>query len=211
MNPNTEIINAIQALKTLREEHNKILGPDPAAAASQLVQNPRLVNELTYTMAVIKEVFRLFPPAGANRAGKPGASVTDDTGNTLPTEDAILWILHVEIHRSANYWVRPDEFLPERWLVSPGHELYPQPGAWRPFELGPRNCIGQALVMIEFRVILACLVREFDIAPAYDEWDERHPRKGIKLLRGERAYQIEKGAAHPVNGYPCRIKLAHKA
>jgi hypothetical protein len=62
--------------------------------------------------------------------------------------------------------------------------------------------------MIELRVILACLVREFEVEPAYDEWDAAHPKKGIKLYRGERAYQVEQGAAHPVNGYPCRIKLA---
>jgi cytochrome P450 len=198
-------------LEKLREEHDKVLGRDPSSAASQLAQNPRLVNDLPYTLAVIKEVLRFFPPAGTTRAGKPGVSVTDDAGNSLPTDDAILWILHVEMHRSPSYWVRPDEFLPERWLVPSGHELHPQPGAWRPFELGPRNCIGQALVLIEFRVILACLVREFDIAPAYDELDERLPRKGLKLLRGERAYQIEKGAAHPVDGYPCRVKCAQRS
>jgi cytochrome P450 len=198
-------------LEKLREEHDKVLGRDPSTVASQLAQNPRLVNDLPYTLAVIKEVLRLFPPAGTTRAGKPGVSVTDDAGNSLPTDDAILWILHVEMHHSPSYWVRPDEFLPERWLVPSGHELHPQPGAWRPFELGPRNCIGQALVLIEFRVILACLVQEFDIAPAYDELDERLPRKGLKLLRGERAYQIEKGAAHPVDGYPCRVKCAQRS
>jgi cytochrome P450 len=150
----------------------------------------------------------LFAPAGTTRAGKPAVNITDDAGNQLPTDDAILWILHVEMHRSAKYWSRPDEFLPERWTVPAGHELYPQPSAWRPFELGLRNCVGQALVMIELRVILACLVREFEVEPAYDEWDAAHPKKGIKLYRGERAYQVEQGAAHPVNGYPCRIKLA---
>ncbi|KAF2726543.1 sterigmatocystin biosynthesis P450 monooxygenase StcS [Polyplosphaeria fusca] len=197
-----------KVLKALREEHDRVLGPDPADAASQLTQEPRLVNSLPYTLAVIKEVLRLFAPAGTTRAGKSGVSIADDAGNSLPTDNAILWILHIEMHRSPSYWVRPDEFLPERWLVPPGHELHPQPGAWRPFELGPRNCIGQALVLIEFRVILACLVREFDIAPAYDEWDEKQSRKGVKLLRGERAYQVEKGAAHPVDEYPCRVKLA---
>jgi hypothetical protein len=64
--------------------------------------------------------------------------------------------------------------------------------------------------MIELRVILACLVREFDVVPAYDEMDGQQERKGVKLLRGERAYQVEKGAAHPVDGYPCRIRLAHR-
>lgn len=197
----------IQVLKTLREEHDKVLGPDRTTASLRLSENPRIVNDLTYTLAVIKEVLRMFPPAGTTRAGKRGVSVTDDAGTSLPTDDAILWILHVEMHRSPSYWVRPDEFLPERWLVPIGHDLRPQPGAWRPFELGPRDCIGRSLVLIELKVILACLVREFDIVPAYDELDQRRPKGGIKLLRGERAYQVAKGAAHPVDEYPCRIRI----
>lgn len=33
------------------------------------------------------------------------------------------------MHRSPKYWVRPDEFIPQRWLVEPRHELYPMKGA----------------------------------------------------------------------------------
>jgi cytochrome P450 len=196
------------ALARLRAEHDDVLGSNPEAAASALSQDPRLVNSLHYTLAVIKEVMRMFAPAGTTRAGKSGVDITDDAGNACPTDQAILWILHVEMHRSPKYWVRPDEFLPERWLVPSDHELRPRPGAWRPFELGPRNCIAQALVMVELRVILACLVRTFDVCPAYDEFDAMHPFKSVGLYRGERAYQVEQGAAHPVDGYPCRVKMA---
>ncbi|KAF2870279.1 sterigmatocystin biosynthesis P450 monooxygenase StcS [Massariosphaeria phaeospora] len=197
-----------EVLARLRAEHDEVLGPDPAAGPSRLIEDARLVNSLQYTLAVIKEVMRLFPPAGANRVGKPGVFVTNDEGVPCMTEDAIFQISHIEMQASPKYWVRADEFLPERWLVPAGHELHPRPGAWRPFELGPRNCIAQALVLVELRVILACLVRTFDVAPAYDEYDEKYQVKGIKTYRGERAYNIEKGAAHPVAQYPCRITLA---
>ena len=40
-------------------------------------------------------------------------------------------------------------------------------GAWRPFEHGPRNCVARSLVMTELRVVLACVVRQFDFEPAY--------------------------------------------
>lgn len=194
-------------LSRLRAEHDKVLGPDPTAAAAKLTEDPRIVNSLHYTLAVIKEVMRLFAPAGTTRAGKPNVDITDDSGNLCPTEDAILWILHVEMHRSGKYWTQPDDFLPERWMVSQDHELHPRPGAWRPFELGPRNCIAQALVLVELRVILACLVRSFEVQPAYEEWDAKHLVKGTKLYRGERAYQIEAGAAHPAAGYPCYVTI----
>ncbi|KAG5292726.1 sterigmatocystin biosynthesis P450 monooxygenase StcS [Histoplasma ohiense] len=197
-----------EALAQLRAEHDKVLGPNPAAAATVIRENPRVLNSLQYTLAVIKESMRFFPPAGATRAGKPGINVTDDAGNLCPTDDAILWVLHIEMQTSEKYWVKPDAFLPERWLVPPDHELYPRPGAWRPFELGPRNCVAQALSLIELRIILACLIRTFEIVPAYDEWDASHSMKGSKHYRGERAYLVESGAAHPTAQYPCRVQLA---
>lgn len=194
-----------EILARVRAEHDNVLGSDAPAA---LTNNPHLVNNLPYTLAVIKEVLRLFAPAGTTRRGKTNVNITDDSGTLCPTDDAILWILHVELHRSEKYWVRPDEFIPERWMVSADHELYPRPGAWRPFELGPRNCVASGLVLVELRVILACLVGDFDIRPAYEEWDTLNPGIGNKLYRGERAYQVEKGASHPAGGFPCRVYRA---
>ncbi len=61
--------------------------------------------------------------------------------------------------------------------------------------------------MTELRVVLSLISREFDFKPAYDEWDGIHPRKGIRTYRGERVYQIEEAASHPVDKYPCRVSL----
>ena len=59
--------------------------------------------------------------------------------------------------------------------------------------------------MTELRVVLAMTVRQFDVKPAYEEWDLLHPNKGLRTYRGERVYQIEEGAAHPTDKYPCRV------
>jgi cytochrome P450 len=198
-----------EVLARLRKEHDEVLGSDPTVAASKLSGNPRLVNNLNYTLAVIKEAMRLFPPAGASRDGESGINLTDDAGSSCPTDDTILWILHGEVHQWEKYWVRGAEFLPERWMVPANHELYPSPGTWRPFEIGPRNCIAQAMVLVELRVVLACLARTFDVKPAYDEWDVTRGAKGNRLVHGERAYQIERGASHPAGGYPCRVTLVN--
>lgn len=198
-----------ETLKTIRKELDSVFGAD--VSASFILENqPTLINSLTYTTAVIKETLRLFPPASTSRLGKINESVTDDQGNLCPTDGAIVFMLHVATHRSPKYWIRPEEFLPERWIVGQEHELYPMKGAWRPFEIGPRNCIAQGLAMMTMRVVLACVVREFDFKPAYDEWDSLHPRQGKKTYNGERAYQIESGAAHPVERYPCRVYLSKK-
>ena len=194
------------ALSRIRLEHNRVLGEDPSKAPTLLEENPKLLNDLHYTAAVIKEALRLFPPAATSRQGKPGTSIHDDLGTICPTDDVImLWTIHVELHRSPKYWKRPNDFLPERWLVEPSHELFPVKDAWRAFEHGPRNCVAQGVVETELKIILACLVREFEFRPAYDEWDRRYLGKGVRSYRGERAYQMEEAAAHPVEHYPCRV------
>ncbi|KAL2132796.1 hypothetical protein VTI74DRAFT_3365 [Chaetomium olivicolor] len=196
------------ALARIREEHSQIFGLSLSQAYSLITQNPQLLNQLPYTTAVIKEVLRLFPPAASLREGRPGVELTDDSGHRYPTEGCNVWVLTVGLHHNATYWKDAESFIPDRWLVNPDDPLYPVKGAWRAFEFGPRGCIGQTLAMTELKVALVMTVREFEIVPAYDEWDTLHPREGVKTVNGERAYQAEKGGggAHPADGFPCRVR-----
>jgi cytochrome P450 len=214
------------ALSRTRQEHDSVFGTDPSAAAKLLRECPALLNKCSYTLAVIKETLRLFPPAATMRQGRNGVSLTDRHGNSYPMDYVGATILHGGVHLNPRVWPRADEFLPERWLVEVGHELYPNPGAYRPFEQGPRNCIGQTLVYNEMRIVMVMTMRLFDIKPAYDEWDavkssSEGPLKkflrltglhaqteGIKTVNGERAYQTEKAGAHPADGYPCHVTLS---
>lgn len=164
------------ALAKVRAEHVELLGLDWSAVPAMLKEQPHLTDNLPYTSAVItsaviKEALRLFPPGGCSRAGKPNVNLIDDHGNRCPTELAMVFTIHTELHRAPAYWHRPAEFLPERWLVAGGDILVPMRGAYRALEVGPRNCVAQGFVMTELRVILACVVQQFDFKPAYDEWD----------------------------------------
>ena len=127
------------ALSLLRAEHDEVLGTDTTAAPSLLESSPQTIESLPYTLAVIKEALRLFTPAGCSRRGKPNVNVLDDEDNVCPTDEAMVWMVHVEMHRSPKYWKRTDEFLPERWTVEPGHELYPMKGAVSDFAFCTRN------------------------------------------------------------------------
>lgn len=49
------------------------------------------------------------------------------------------------------------------------------------------------------------MIREFEIQGAYEEWDRISERKDERTVDGERAYQIEKGGAHPADMFPCRV------
>ncbi|KAK0377048.1 AflN/verA/monooxygenase [Colletotrichum limetticola] len=190
-------------------EHNEVFGTDPSQVQDKIHKDPQLLNMIPYTVAFIKEVLRIFAPAGAMRQGRSNVQIIDADGRVLPTEGCNVWTLVQAIHHNPKYWKDPDACIPERWLVGPEDPLYPHKGAWRPFEWGPRNCIGQTLAMLELRIALVMTVREFVIKPAYEDWDKLHPKSGIRSVKGNRAYQAVKGGggAHPADGFPVRIGL----
>lgn len=197
-----------QARSRLVEEHNKVLGSSIEQAASRISETPHLLNQLPYTLAVIKETLRLYPPASSTRNGEPGFTVSTPDGRQCPTEGFLVWSNSVAIHRNPDCWPQPNDFLPQRWLVDKDDPLFPATkGAWRAFEHGPRNCIGQELAVLEVRLILALTVREFTVESAYDEWDRKEGTKGPKTVNGDRAYQILLGAAHPNDGFPCKVSV----
>lgn len=197
-----------ETLVRLRAEHDEVFGQALSQTASKITQEPHLLNQLPYTTAVIKETLRLFPPATSVRQGAEGVDLIDKEGNQYPTANCMVFVLHPAIQRDPANFVRAREFVPDRWLVGSEDPLYPNvKGAWRAFEYGPRNCIAQLQVMVVLKAILALTVREFDIIPSYDEWDAKHPRKGIKTVDGIRAYQIDEGAAHPADHFPCRVQV----
>ena len=191
-------------VKKLRAEHESVLGSN-IDTASTITSQPKLLNHVPYTTAVIKETLRLFPPLSSTRAGEAGFSASDDDGRQYPTENCLIWSVHHAIQRDPKYWPDPDLFLPERWLVQAEDPLYPVKGAWRPFEHGPRGCIGQELAMMTMKLMLILTVRKYDVKSAYEEWDRSRGVQGNRTVRGERAYQAWNGT--PTEGIPCRVEM----
>jgi cytochrome P450 len=198
-------------LAKVRAEHDKVFGSDFSLdnITRTITNDPTLLNQLSYTLAVIKEVLRIFPPAGSMRNGRPDLFLADEHGHQYPTEFCNIWTLTLAMQHNPKVFVQPEDFIPDRWLVGPEDPLHPKKGSWRAFEWGPRACIGQTLALLELKIALVMTVRMFDITLAYEEWDKLHPRKGIKTVDGNRAYQAEMGGggAHPVDGFPVKITL----
>ncbi|KAI1807525.1 cytochrome P450 [Daldinia bambusicola] len=196
-----------EVLAKLRAEHDEVFGRNIAACPDIITENPSILNSLPYTLAVIKETLRLFPPASGIRMGCKDLVLKGRDGTEYPTEGYAVQISHFSIHRNPQCWPRPLEFLPERFLVGPDHELYPEKGAWRTFEYGTRNCTGQAFVLKEVKAFLAIMCREFDFQQCYDE-----VYTGEKLdltnVYNEKAYLIERGSAHVRGEFPCRVSIS---
>ena len=118
----------------------------------------------------------------------------------------MVWPVSHAIQRSPDLWHEPEKFIPERWLVKEGDPLFPTKGAWRPFEFGPRHCIGVELAMIETKIIMALMLRKFDIRTAYEEVDAASGKDELRTTPdGERAYQVRIATAKPVDGMPARV------
>lgn len=194
-----------QAMAKLRAEHDAVLGPDKTKAAEALTSNPALLNRLPYTLAVIKETLRVFPVVSSPRGGQPDYTLTDAAGHRFPTAHCLVWAVHHGLHHNPLWWPRVSEFLPERFLGD-DDALRPLKNAWRPFEFGPRACIGTELALTELKIVLALTARDFELQEAYEEWDRVNRPSGVKRVDGERAYQIQLGSAHPVDGFPVRIR-----
>ncbi|ERF70131.1 hypothetical protein EPUS_00318 [Endocarpon pusillum Z07020] len=195
----------------LVEELDHVLGPKTSNPADKIRADSYLINRLPYLTAVVKETLRLFPPASTVRYGDPTVTITDpdhEPSQTYPTANFHIWVVAHAIHRNETYFPNPTAFIPERHLDDNHPSSTPFPhakqhkDALRPFEKGPRNCIGQELAMIEVRVILALTVREFDFEAVYPEL--RDPRE---VIEGHRCYQVLKGSAKPKGGLPGRVTV----
>ena len=152
----------------LQAEHDSVFGPGAYSALEILGQPGRadelLGDKIPYTTAFIKETLRLHPPAATARlipeASKTTPPFTADI-NGHPTRIDGLRIYNCQwiMHRNPNVWGEDAlAFRPERWLDENYMNKLP-PGAWRPFERGPRNCIGQELALLEGKVVLAAVTR----------------------------------------------------
>ncbi|ROW09083.1 hypothetical protein VMCG_02958 [Cytospora schulzeri] len=195
------------SLARLRAEHDDVLGADPAQAAGALRRSPQLLNRLSYTHGVVKETLRFYPLASTVRQGEHGLSLTipgPDPGTCYPTGGCAVHDVPSVIQLDPAVWARAAEFLPERWLAGPGDPLlHPVRDAWRPFSMGPRNCIGLELAMVEVKLVAALVCREFDIREAWEEWDlQQGPNYPKPTIDGQRLYGAGKTVMHPKDGMP---------
>jgi len=110
-----------------------------------------------YARAVLQEAMRLYPPGWilSRRAIAPDML----SGFELPAGTDVMLSPYL-IHRHPDYWQRPDEFRPERFMTA----VDPR-DAWVyiPFAAGPRHCVGESFAMYEMTVHLTRVVRRWGL------------------------------------------------
>lgn len=109
------------------------------------------------------EILRLYPPAWG--IGREAAVDTTIGDYAVPKGTTIIlssWVTQ----RSDKYFEDPLTFNPDRWLGDFRKRL-PR-FAYYPFGGGPRVCIGNRFAMMEAMLMLATIVRRFDIERLMD-------------------------------------------
>ena len=121
------------------------------------------IEEMPYLDAFMKEVLRLYPPAGM--IVRSNVDEVFLKGTRIPARTRLVIPIHL-LHRHPLYWSDPDTFKPERWLKD-SHPCS-HGNAYLPFSDGPRNCIGSYFAQMEAKLILAPLLLEFSflLAPS---------------------------------------------
>lgn len=113
----------------------------------------------------------------------------------------MVWPVPFAMHRRGDLFPEANTFRPERFLAKEGDPLAVPKDAWRPFEKGARNCIGQELALLETKIIMVLTLRTFDVWACYGDDKDGAARE----LLGERAYQVLIATAKPVDGMPARV------
>lgn len=127
------------------------------------------LHRLPYTLQVIKEVLRLYPPAPVYVRD----AVEADTllGYAVPAGSAVMLSPYFT-HRHPDFWEDPLQFDPDRW--TPEREAARHTYAYHPFAAGQRICIGNNFSLLESHILLALLASRFAprLAPGYTpQWE----------------------------------------
>ena len=150
----------------LEREADEVLGRRPITAADY----PRL----PYARAVFLEAGRLTPP---NYYFDRETAEDCVLGGYLIRKGTIIQPCFRVCHRREEYWPRPEEFRPERWLDGRPPSGCPE-HAFLMFSHGPRSCLGREFAIMEGTLVLGSLAQRFRLEAASD----RPPRVDGTLL-----------------------------
>ncbi|MCS6871655.1 MAG: cytochrome P450 [Anaerolineae bacterium] len=114
------------------------------------------LKQLPYTLQVLKETMRLYPPAPLYVRDV----VEEDrmAGQTIQAGAQIILMPYCT-HRHPDFWHEPSRYDPDRFL--PEQEAARHPFAFHPFAAGQRICIGNNFALLEMHVLLSMLAARF--------------------------------------------------
>jgi len=139
----------------LHQELDEQLGTE-----DETVANIDQVKHLPYLDACINEALRIHSTSalGLPRVVPEGGLTV--LGQFFP-EGTVLSVPSYSIHRDTSVWGEDVEvYRPERWFERDDTAIQK---TFNPFSVGPRACVGRNLAFLELQIIIASILRRYDI------------------------------------------------
>lgn len=135
--------------------------------------DPMAIFRLPYLTAVCNETLRIYP-VGMLTFPRVVREPVSLMGYQLEPGTTVVGSIYLT-HRRQDLYPNPLEFRPERFL-----ERQFSPYEYLPFGGGTRRCIGLALAQLEMKLVLAVILRDYNLALA-DQHPVRAKRRGVTL------------------------------
>ncbi|XP_058462586.1 cytochrome P450 9e2-like [Malaya genurostris] len=124
-----------------------------------------VLQKMEYMDMVVSEAFRKWPPGVVTDRLCIKDYVYDDGAGTrfVIEKGRTVWIPTIAIHNDPKYYPNPEKFDPERFNADNRSKI--NAGIYLPFGVGPRNCIGSRLALMEVKLVLYYLLQDFCLEP----------------------------------------------
>lgn len=116
------------------------------------------IPKFEYIACVIKETMRLYPPFEELYRNLPAETMID---NYLVPKDTTVCFKVKTIHSNPECWDDPKTFNPLRFDSTNSPDLHPY--GYLPFSIGPRGCIAEEFSMGVMVVVIALIVKQFNL------------------------------------------------
>jgi cytochrome P450 len=147
-----QLCDSPESVMELRREADELLG------TSDVAGDIETANKLAWAGAVANEMMRLRPVGPVLMFE---AKVETVAGDLLVPKGTRVAVLTRPAACDPDHFVEPQAFRPRRWLgeTAGAHDV----SAQFPFGSGPRICPGRVLALLEMKLLLSMLYRNFNV------------------------------------------------
>jgi len=122
------------------------------------------IQGMKYLDQIVCETLRKWPAPMIDRACNKDLELDCDGKKIVIEKGRSFYVPVGGIHHDERYYDNPDKFDPERFNEENRGKI--DAGAYLPFGIGPRNCIGSRFALLELKTIIYYLLLNFNFEPA---------------------------------------------
>ncbi|ODM97596.1 Cytochrome P450 4C1 [Orchesella cincta] len=164
----------------VHQEHQEICRQEVDAVFNDPSKNKNgildfeALKELKYLERCIQESQRIHPLGSTMRTLDTPLRINEEL--VIPPDVSVFVLAHV-LHHNPEYFPNPEKFDPDRFLpeqVRARHNY-----AYIPFTHGPRACLGMKLALLELKVMVSTILRNFEVSTPDRREDVKAVIEGI--------------------------------